>query len=568
MRKKLPLLIGCAVLLLALGIAVAFNVSHTMTSQAESEVLASMAQAVEQTAINIEDRMRSVAALSQMITSDSRLQKSVWRNPSDETINNQLKEIKDLRELVTIAMGRGDVSLVRLYISNTKMLSRERVNFYPVSEIHALPEYKKDHWSSYWYQNHPVETLGFSGDTLSFCQAVRGKGIEYFDQVCAFLIIDVEAQRFRDVICLLDLPGSSGDNRVFLTDAQGHVMLDDGQPVSGQLTQAIMQAADDAGFLSHNGQELAYIRRPLLESGWTLTASMPRSNLLSDSDMLQTSMLIILAALVLFSALAAAGFALVMYTHAVRKQISSINQSLAQSGHITVKSSADRDIFMLNQSINELLRTAAHATEEAYDARLRERDAVLRALQAQINPHFLYNTLDTINWMAISANAMDVSHMINTLAHYYRMSLSKGQDVIPFSEELSIVKAYLEIQSERFDHEFDVSFQIEDATLDCMIPKLTMQPLVENALLHGLLKRRDMTGALLSISACIREDRLIITVEDNGPGLLDSDGSGGYGLTNVRQRLELFTSGCYQLQIHDLPSGGVQAVIAMQLQPA
>ena len=183
MRKRLPFLITCVVLLAALCAVATYGFSQLLLLRAESEVLDSVEQAVEQTAINLEDRMNSVTALSQMITSDSRLQKSVWRNASKETMENQLKDIKELRELVSIAMGRGDISLVRLYISSNKMLSRERVNFYPVSEIYALPEYNAEQWMSYWYQSHFIDTLGFSGEVLSFCRAVRGKGSQLFDQI-------------------------------------------------------------------------------------------------------------------------------------------------------------------------------------------------------------------------------------------------------------------------------------------------------------------------------------------------------------------------------------------------
>ena len=569
MRKRLPFLITCVVLLAALCAVATYGFSQLLLLRAESEVLDSVGQAVEQTAINLEDRMNSVTALSQMITSDSRLQKSVWRNASKETMENQLKDIKELRELVSIAMGRGDISLVRLYISSDKMLSRERVNFYPVSEIYALPEYNAEQWMSYWYQSHFIDTLGFSGEVLSFCRAVRGKGSQLFDQICAFLIIDIDAAQLRDIISFLELPGNADENRVFITDGAGSIMLDDGgQPIAPQLARTIALKADSAGFLQsgsvYDGEEIAYLRRPLGSSGWVLAAAIPRDHLLSDSSMLQMAMFATIVALVLVTALCAGGIAFVVYTRGVRHQISTINQSLARTGRAPVSKSPEKDLFLINQSIGELLQTAARATEEAYDARLRERDAVLRALQAQINPHFLYNTLDTINWMAIEADAPNVSHMIETLAYYYRISLSKGKDIVCFSEELNIVKAYLEIQSVRFDHEFEVRLEVADDTLSCIIPKLTMQPLVENALLHGLRKRRDMRGALLQITARLEEGWLVVHVRDNGSGLSQNGTSSGYGLTNVRQRLELFTSGQYELTIRDLPEGGVEASIRLR----
>ena len=557
MNLRRPALVCLAVLMAVCVVAAAFLTSQTLMGHAETEVLASLEQAVRQTAINIEDRMSSIVALSQMIISDSRFQTSVWRSASNETMSNQLKDIKQLRELVSSTMARSDIALVRFYISGAKMLSRERVNFYPIGEVEALPEYDGSRISGYWYQNHPVSTIGYRGEALSYCTRVLGSRL--WTEMSAFLVLDADTARFRDVLASLTLPGDSGG--VFIVDGQGALMLADGaRPVDEALALRVALENAALGFLTDGERETTYIKASLGESGWTLAAVMPREALLSGSRLWRPALVAVIAALLLISLLAAFALSFSAYARSVRQQISSVNRFLAETGHTDLNQGGKmRDSFRLNRSINELLQTAAHATEEAYDARLRERDAVLRALQAQINPHFLYNTLDTINWMAIDAGAGDVSHMIETLGYYYRMSLSKGKDVVRFSEECDIVHAYLELQSERFDHEFAIAWAVDEATAECLLPKLTLQPLVENALLHGLRKRREITGALLEISAVVEDERLIVMVSDNGPGLSDESSPTGYGLTNVRQRLELFTSSQYELTLAGRPEGGVRA---------
>lgn len=552
---------GILVLLFVGGLTT-YVVSQALQSRVESEVLDSTEQAVAQTAINLSDRMHSIETLSQMIASDSRVRDSIMRREDEESMENQLTDIEQLREVASTAMAREDVALMRMYISGAKMLSRERVNFYPLSEIHLLPEYREGLWGGHWIGEHEIATPGFQGNVLSYSLALRGAS---FDQLGALVVIDANIERFRDVIASLSLPGNESEGSVFLADASGTIMLRDGRRTASEaLAHSIAGEKSRIGFLDTADGEMAYIKTFLGESGWMLIAVLPRHALFANSQLLRPAMFSTILAMALFSAFGAATLAFASYARDVRRQISDIQRSLEESGQVTCAQSRIRkDLFQLNRHISELLNTAARAREEAYNAQLREREATLRALQAQINPHFLYNTLDTINWMALEANAPDVSHMIETLGYYYRMSLSKGQDIICLHDEVSLVKAYLSLQSERFDHEFGESWNIAEDAEPCLIPKLTLQPLVENALLHGICKRMKMQGALIEIYAYIKEDTLYLIVLDNGPGLIQKQSKTGYGLTNVRQRLELFSGGQYQLTLTNRPEGGLRVELSL-----
>lgn len=562
MMWKRPITFVGILVLFVIGGLSAYAISQTFQSRVESEVLDSTEQAVAQTAINLTDRMRSIEALSQMVASDSRVLDAIWRSEDEESMENQLTDIEQLRDVAASAMAREDVALMRMYISGAKMLSRERVNFYPLSEVESLPEYRDGRWGGYWVGEHEVSTLGFQDSVLSYCLALRGAA---FDQLGAFVIIDVHAERLRDVIGALSLPGGESEGSVFLIDASGAIMLEDGRrPASEALAGRIAGEESHTGFLGTEGGEMAYIKAPLGRSGWTLVAVLPRRALFANSQLLRPAMFIAILAMALFSAFGTAALAFASYARGVRRQIAGIQRSLEESGQIaSIQNREPKDLFQLNRHISELLETAAHAREEAYNAQLREREATLRALQAQINPHFLYNTLDTINWMALEANAPDVSHMIETLGYYYRMSLSKGRDIIPLRDEVSLVKAYLSLQSERFDHEFSVSWTVAEEAEPCLIPKLTLQPLVENALLHGLCKRKKMEGALMEIYASSKDGMLHLTVLDNGPGLAQEQARSGYGLMNVRQRLELFSAGKYALTLANRPEGGLRVELVI-----
>ena len=175
----------------------------------------------------------------------------------------------------------------------------------------------------------------------------------------------------------------------------------------------------------------------------------------------------------------------------------------------------------------------------------------MQALQAQINPHFLYNTLDVIKWMIADGERDDSIWMVNALSKYFQLSISKGKDIVRLRDEIGLTRTYLGIMQKRFKNVFEVSIEIEPALEDCLIPKLSLQPLVENALLHGILYC-EKPERLLSIRAARLRDDVVLSVEDNGSGIpeetLRSIREGtvvgkNYGISNVRERLELFGAG-------------------------
>lgn len=131
-------------------------------------------------------------------------------------------------------------------------------------------------------------------------------------------------------------------------------------------------------------------------------------------------------------------------------------------------------------------------------------------------------------------------------------------------EDAEIARKYLKLYNSRYDYEYDVAWRLENDALDCAIPKLTLQPLVENALQHGIFQRRDKRGGRIVVEAQTRESKLILRVCDNGPGLNQSASDHkGYGISNVRERLDLYFASQYQLTIENSPEGGAVASVTV-----
>lgn len=181
------------------------------------------------------------------------------------------------------------------------------------------------------------------------------------------------------------------------------------------------------------------------------------------------------------------------------------------------------------------------------------------ALQSQIQPHFLYNTLECIHWQALSSGNQEISTMVKALAQYYRICLSEGKDIIPLRVELEHVRNYLIIQNMRYGDIITLVEKVEEKYLSMMIPKLTLQPLVENSIYHGIRIKEGLTGTV-EIKVCETEDAILLTVEDNGCGLeskriayINQNISGtdrdvGYGITNINKRIELMYGEQYGLR--------------------
>jgi two-component system sensor histidine kinase YesM len=198
----------------------------------------------------------------------------------------------------------------------------------------------------------------------------------------------------------------------------------------------------------------------------------------------------------------------------------------------------------------------------------------LNRLQSQIKPHFLYNTLECIHWQAMSDGNKGVSRMVKALANYYRLCLSKGKDIIPLSQELSSIENYLIIQNMRYNDIVKCEINIDDIFKNILIPKLTLQPLIENSIYHGIRVKDGYKGKIF-VNANEEGNKLRITVTDNGLGMeqeqIDEinnsisifDEKIGYGLRNVHKRIEILFGNGYGLYYRKNEYGGITVDILL-----
>ena len=216
------------------------------------------------------------------------------------------------------------------------------------------------------------------------------------------------------------------------------------------------------------------------------------------------------------------------------------------------------------RQLQQLMKTVR---EEEINLRKTE----LRALQAQINPHFLYNTLDSISWMCEQGKNAEAVEMVNALARLFRISISRGHELIPIRSELMHAESYLEIQAYRYKNQFRWSIDADESCLDYLCNKITLQPIIENAIYHGLNGLVDDGEILVSV----QEDGedILFTVRDNGSGMTDEQiaaimqkeqsDRAGIGIKNVNDRLKIYFGPAYGIRIESEPDEGTCVFIRM-----
>lgn len=233
-----------------------------------------------------------------------------------------------------------------------------------------------------------------------------------------------------------------------------------------------------------------------------------------------------------------------------------------------------RELFeQLNQSIEQL----KEEKEKVRIEQLLKRRAELKALQAQINPHFLYNTLDSIRWKAEDIEAEDISQMTQALATVFRIGLSRGRELITVEEELEHVGSYLEIQCLRYGTLLKYEIDVDQALMEYYTVKLILQPLVENSIYHGIKEKGEQ--GLICITGRRELSQMVFTVEDNGMGIpveqlerLNQDlkrnlsvSKEGYGIYNVNERIRLYFGEAFGLRLESRNGEWTRAVVTLPL---
>lgn len=246
-------------------------------------------------------------------------------------------------------------------------------------------------------------------------------------------------------------------------------------------------------------------------------------------------------------------------TRPVRRLVASMQKFEKQAETFEYKADMSNvaEFQTLSTSFEHMVFMIQSLVEKVHNEEIVLRKTELKALQAQINPHFLYNTLDSIQWMCEQDNSKDAVKMVGALAKLFRISISHGNEFIAISDELKHAESYLIIQSYRYKNQFTYSFDVDKSVLDCMCNKITIQPFIENAIYHGLDRMVDEGEIKIIVER--RDKDIAIIVKDNGLGMTEEQckavlqkgrsDSKGIGVKNVDDRLKIYFGEEYGITI-------------------
>lgn len=371
------------------------------------------------------------------------------------------------------------------------------------------------------------------------------------------LLIDMKYQVIEDHLRSLDL-GSGG--YVFILNDRGqpvyhkdtHYFSDTGK--QKQLLQ--MEAAGDH---YNKRKNLLTYQTKIADTGWTMVGVVSLDTLQMLKHQLFEAVLF--TGCLLFLAIVMLG---VLFTKRLSTPMSDLEQGMCEIEKLAlvrVRPNSFYEVELLAGNYNQMILRIRKLMEEIQDKEKTLRQAELKALISQINPHFLYNTLDTIIWMAEFNDSTKVIALTKSLAAFFRLSLSGGRELVTVGDELEHVRQYLYIQKERYENKLQYEISAAEELLDYTVPKIILQPVAENSIYHGI-KPLDGPG-LIRIRVQEEEERLVFTVSDNGAGF-DSETAdkgglprlGGVGLRNVDERLKLYYGPEYGVTIHSAPGKG------------
>lgn len=539
------ILLGMA-LMVGLSLAAVFTFARVSARSMEESVRDSLLQSVEQRRVNIDYHLRSVQRSAEELM--PLIYPYVTSAGDRET---QLREFSNIRSILS-AYTSDSPAGARLYVPSEKIYSSQQGTFYSMDQ---LSEEDRDRFLSHggltWAETHEVPVIDLADGTRSSssvltCGYTMRQRSDY-DRFACVLMLDVEISAFDEVLS----HGGSPDQWGYLVNREGVCLAAQERDRLGQevIPPAAMEQIRLAGFGSIRERDRAYVFDRLSYGGeWYVVMEYPAAAL-SMANSPQASAMGVIVMLVLMISLTM--IFILAYNFIMNITLARVNvnlDALHAGWDAASLEESHSPLRRLERNADLIVSTVKDMTEKQYKDQLAITESQMKSLQAQIKPHFLYNTLDAIKWMIMDGNREEAVWMVNTLSRYLRQSITRGPGVIPLSEELEVSGTYLVIMGKRFKDRFSVSCDVEEEAKGYVLPKLLLQPLLENALLHGLLYC-DKPEAELTVRGWVSQGQLYIEVEDNGAGMSEErcqaleTGGSGYGVSNVRKRVMLFSGG-------------------------
>ncbi|NIK66761.1 MULTISPECIES: sensor histidine kinase [unclassified Paenibacillus] len=408
--------------------------------------------------------------------------------------------------------------------------------------------------------------------TLAYIRAVNT--VSQGHSVIGVLIATNMDKKLAESMQSVSLPGGE----IFFTDKQNYILASTSPRTMGSTVELPVTASGEAESLSKPIMTSEYIYmasdNELLQQ--RLIYKIPIKSLLQQQNEVKRVIQLISVAYILFGCIVIFYFWRSLMTPLQRLATFVRRYEPGKRVPETPGKGRNDEVGVLIGALYDMARRLNGLIHDKYQMEIKQRESQLQILYQQINPHLLYNTLESIYWKSSLEGNSESAEMIKELSKLMKISLSRGRELITLAEELEHAAAYVKLQQKRYDYDFRVIWAVPEEMMNHLIPKVTLQPLIENAIIHGV-KNMGEDGEI-HINAEYEGDKLLIRVEDNGYKEVDhkaiesllnepaAQSSSGYGVKNIHQRLQLHFGNVYGIQYKKRNGGGT--IVTIQLPAA
>nr|WP_299089439.1 sensor histidine kinase [uncultured Metabacillus sp.] len=566
---------------MGLGLLTGYTVERIIDNQATQHTL----QLIGQVNKTLESYASNMQNISYLLSMDLEIntflsQKQPTTNQTEDEVYSIRQFMQGLSTLYPEVAGILVVNSHGNYVSN-ELYSRSNENL------------TEESWYKEAVQNEGIFKIIGHPANRSITSHVNYKNSEVVTVVRA--IIEPETQEVKGVV-LIDLKlrviaeatknvrlGKYG--YLMVIDENGEEIYSPANPLVKEIPKRLLNS-DDSGYFSEEveGNTLQFIYQKQPFTNWTTVGIFSTDESIIEVKTIHLYVISFVFFVCIFGITAS-----YYLSNSMSKPIVQLMSFMrkVESGNLSIRYKGDRkdEIGMLGRSFNHMIVKVNDLISLTEQQERQKREAELRSLQAHIKPHFLYNTLDTISWMARKRGADDVSEVVASLSRLFRIGLSKGNDIILLTEEITHIQSYLSIQKARYRDKLNYSIKLEPEIHDVTILKLVLQPIVENAIYHGIKERKG--PGHIHIHAKEEQDQLVLKVTDDGKGIpsdklealrekMDSlytvkEEKGkrvdfGYGMMNVQARIKLTYGDQYGLTIDSILGEGTVVMIHLPIQ--
>ena len=463
---------------------------------------------------------------------------------------------------------RTDVAAVTTYDSAGNLLDCRTLEHEPRENIYQNLSFQGQWLSKYGegYISQPhVESIfpGWYPWVVTMIEPLESDGEE------AWVALDL---RFASISSYINNVGIGQHGYCFLMDESGILYHPQQQRLYSQLKSedtAALAALPDGTYSENN---VIYVLKTVEGSPWRVVGVSYVDELVTSNVWENFWLLALAAVAILLAALVSS----IVISRALSRPLKGLSRAMRlfekNAGTFTYAPvGGAREVQELSESFGHMVVKIQHLMETVRREEINLRKTELKALQAQINPHFLYNTLDSIAWMCEQGRNDEAVQMVNALAQLFRISISRGHELIPIRSELRHAESYLKIQKHRYKNQFSYRFDVDESCLDFLCNKITLQPIIENAIYHGINGLVDEGEIVITLRADGSD--VVFTVADNGVGMEEeqiqailrkerSDHT-GIGIKNVNDRLKIYFGEGYGITIDSEPDVGTTVTIRM-----